>query len=153
MEPLLGYRAWRADRDGRLCSLRVDGVWWEPGVVMEATCPRPVHRFDELGIGPAPHAQNHPCGWHAFARLDDLLADKRGTSEPSDMLGFTVVHGIVEGGGRTQEHEHGWRSQYALPVAIIRYVPDDPAIRSQVLLAQYAASERYGIDLIDPKDA
>jgi hypothetical protein len=106
-----------------------------------------------VGLGPAPHAANHPCGWHAFTSLEALLDDESDTSEPSDMLGFTVVHSLVERGGRVQEHEHGWRSQYALPVAIVRRVRNDPEIRSRVLLAQYAASERYGIDLIDPKDA
>jgi hypothetical protein len=153
MEPLLGYRAWRADREGRLCSMRVDGVWWQPGVAMEATCHKPVHRFDEPNLGPAPHDANHPCGWHAYSSLGALLLDEEDTAEPTDMRGFTVVHGLVEGGGRTQEHEHGWRAQYALPVAIIRYVRNDPETRSQVLLAQYAASERYGIPLIDPKEA
>jgi hypothetical protein len=60
---------------------------------------------------------------------------------------------VVAGGGRTQEHELGWRAQYAVPVAIIRFVPDDPEVRERVLLAQYSASERYDIPLIDPKDA
>src|ERR671934_230804 len=87
------------------------------------------------------------------AGLDDLLAN----AADADLRvneSLTVVRGIVEGGGRTQEHEHGWRAQYALPVAIIRFTPaDDPELRERVLIAQYAASERYGIPLIDPKEA
>ena len=66
---------------------------------------------------------------------------------------LTLVRGVVAGGGRTFEHEHGWRAQYALPLAIIRFRPDDPDTRSRVLLAQYAAAERYGMPLIDAKEA
>jgi hypothetical protein len=153
MEPILGYRAWLADREGRLRSVSMDHVWWEPGRAVEATCYKPVHRFDDTARGPAPHDVNHPCGWHAYSTLAALLADRADGMEPRETTELSLVRGIVEGGGRTVEHEHGWRAQFALPVAIIRFVPDDPQLRSRVLLAQYLAGERYGIDLIDIKDA
>jgi hypothetical protein len=150
MEPLIGYRAWLADRDGRLRSLALTTVWWEPGTQPAATCHKPIHGYE---LGAPPHAADHPCGYHAYNTLHALLAhgatDEDGRGDGS----LTLVRGIVEGGGRTQEHELGWRAQYALPVAILRFTPDDLAIRERVVLAQYAASERYDIPLIDPKDA
>lgn len=151
MEALRGYRAWLADREGRLRSLAVESVWWRPGQVVAATCDRPVHLFDDLDLGPAPHAANHPCGWHAYHTLETLVEHL--ALDITEMEELTLVCGLVEGGGRTQEHAFGWRAQYALPVAIIRFVPEDPEQRSRVLLAQYLASERYRIPLIDRKDA
>jgi hypothetical protein len=38
-------------------------------------------------------------------------------------------------------------------VAILRFTPNDPDLRERVLLAQYSASVRYDIPLIDPKEA
>jgi hypothetical protein len=153
MEPILGYRAWLADRDGRLRSLAVQDCWWEPGRWHAATCHRVFHRFDETDPGPAPHPANHPCGWHAYHRLDTLLTEVADLLETAWSRDLCLVRGVVKGGGRTQEHARGWRAQYAVPMAIIRFVPDDAESRSPVLLAQYAASERYGIPLIDPKEA
>jgi hypothetical protein len=150
--PITGYRAWLADPQGRLRSLASPDVWWRPGTQPAAICHKPLHRFHEAHLGPAPHSANHPCGYHAYHTLEALLAS--GAEDiAADADELTLVHGIVAGGGRTHEHEHGWRAQYALPVAIIRFTPDDPDRRSRVLLAQYAAAERYGIPLIDPKEA
>lgn len=148
--PIVGYRAWLGDREGRLRSLSMP-VWWEPGTQPAAKCHKLVHRFDETDPGPAPHPASHPCGYHAYDTLESLLA--HGAADAGREPFLPVIRGIVEGGGRTQEHALGWRAQYVLPVAIIRFAPDDPELRSQVLLAQYAASERYDIPLIDPKDA
>ena len=152
MEPILGYRAWLADRDGRLRSLAVQDCWWEPGTWRAARCHRPFHRFDETDPGPAPHAANHPCGWHAYSKLPTLLDEVSDLLEAAPARDLCPVRGIVRGGGRTQEHARGWRAQYAIPVAILRFVPDDPEQREGVLLAQHAASRRYGVPLIDPKD-
>jgi hypothetical protein len=153
MDPLIGYRTWLADRQGRLRSLVAPHGWWVVGTQPAATCHRPIHRFDETDPGPAPHAANHPCGFHAYNTLAGLLSHGAADGDLRDRDGLTVVRGVVEGGGRTQEHDLGWRAQYALAVAIVRFTPDDPCARSDALLAQYAASERYGIPLIDPKDA
>lgn len=150
MQPIVGYRAWLADRDGRLRSLAVPDVWWTPGAAVPAACHHLFHRLDDTDPGPAPHATDHPCGWHAYHALEPLLA---APAEHYATNGLMLVRGVVEGGGRTQEHRLGWRAQFALPIAIIRFVPADPEIRSRVLLAQYSASERYGIPLIDRKEA
>jgi hypothetical protein len=153
MEPIVGYRAWLADREGRLRSLSTSTGWWEPGTQPAAVCHRPIHRFDEPHLGPAPHAVNHPCGYYAYNTLAGLLEHGAGDGDRHEEPGLTLVRGVVEGGGRTVEHELGWRAQYALPVAIVRFTPGDPELRERVLLAQYAASERYDIPLIDPKEA
>jgi hypothetical protein len=153
MEPIIGYRAWLADCAGRLRSLSMPAVWWEPGSQPAARCHKPIHRFDEADLGPAPHAASHPCGYHAYHTLAALIAHGAADDDTCDQQALTLVRGIVVGGGRTQEHQLGWRAQYALPAAIIRFIPDDPDLRTRVLLAQYAASERYGIPLIDPKEA
>jgi hypothetical protein len=151
MEPLIGYRAWLADRDGRLRSLALTNVWWTAGTQPAARCHKPIHGFDSADLGDPPHAADHPCGYHAYNTLEDLLAHAA-DADVRRSADLTVVRGVIEGGGRTQEHELGWRAQYALPVAILRFTPDDPELRERVLLAQYAASERYDIPLIDPKD-
>jgi hypothetical protein len=151
MEPLIGYRAWLADRDGRLRSLALTNVWWTTGTQPAARCHKPIHGFDGADLGDPPHAADHPCGYHAYNTLADLLAHAA-DADVRRSTDLTVVRGVIEGGGRTQEHELGWRAQYALPVAILRFTPDDPELRERVLLAQYAASERYDIPLIDPKD-
>jgi hypothetical protein len=152
MEPLIGYRAWLADREGRLRSLALADVWWTPGTQPAARCHKRIHGFGEAELGDPPHATDHPCGYHAYNSLAHLLAHAA-DAELRGSQDLTVVRGIVEGGGRTQEHELGWRAQYVMPVAILRFAPDDPDLRERVLLAQYSASERYGIPLIDPKDA
>jgi hypothetical protein len=153
MEPLIGYRAWLADREGRLRSLALADVWWAPGTQPAATCHKPIHGFDEADLGAPPHAANHPCGYHAYNTLAGLLHHGAGDADLRADGSLAVVRGVIAGGGRTQEHELGWRAQYAVPVAIIRFAPDDPDIRERVLLAQYSASERYDIPLIDPKEA
>jgi hypothetical protein len=152
-EPIIGYRAWLADDRGELRSCAVQHVRWRPGLQPAAVCHRPAHRFDEPHLGPAPHDVNHPCGWHAHFTLEQLLAYDVDGLEVRDHPGLVAVRGLVSGGGRTQEHRYGWRAQYVAPLAILRFVPDAPERRERVLLAQYLASERYGIPLIDPKDA
>jgi hypothetical protein len=153
MEPLLGYRAWLADREGRLRSLALTDVWWTPGTQVAARCHKPIHGFGEAEAGEPPHAANHPCGYHAYNTLADLLEHGASDGDVRGDHALAVVRGIIEGGGRTQEHELGWRAQYALPVAILRFTPNDPELRERVVLAQYAASLRYDIPLIDPKEA
>jgi hypothetical protein len=152
MQPLVGYRAWLADRDGRLRSLALSDMWWAPGTQPAARCHKRIHGFEAERSDP-PHAADHPCGYHAYHTLSALLEHGAADADIRADGTLTVVRGVVEGGGRTQEHELGWRAQYALPVAILRFVPNDPDLRERVLLAQYSASERYGIPLIDPKEA
>jgi hypothetical protein len=153
MEPVIGYRAWLADQEGRLRSLALTDVWWTRGTQVAARCHKPIHGFGEADLGDPPHAANHPCGYHAYNTLAGLLDHGASDGDVRGDQALAVVRGIVAGGGRTQEHELGWRAQYALPVAIIRFTPNDPELRERVLLAQYSASLRYDIPLINPKDA
>jgi hypothetical protein len=151
---ITGYRAWLADSEGRLRSLASPDIWWRPGTQPAAVCHKPLHGFHEAHLGPAPHAANHPCGYHAYHTLGALLASgAHDVAGDADADRLTLVRGIVAGGGRTHEHDFGWRAQYAMPVAIIRFAPADLEARSRALLASYAAAERYGIPLIDPKEA
>ena len=152
MQPIVGYRSWLADDQGRLRSLANWEFWWEPGTQPAATCHRLVHRFDGPDLGQPPHAVNHPCGYHAYNTLAALLADEATGIDARTPEELTLVRGIVQGGGRTHEHALGWRAQYALPVAILRFTPDDPDLRTRVLLAQYEASRRFDIPLLDPKE-
>jgi hypothetical protein len=78
-------------------------VLWLPGKPFNALCR---NRSD-----PAPHA-GHWCGVHVADDLDRVVYS-----------GGPTVAGLVKAWGRIAKHEHGFRAQYAQPIAFLETAP------------------------------
>ncbi len=127
VEPIVGYRAWRAAEGGRLVPWsagRAGAGAWTPGV-NQAVC---LHRG--MHPGKAPPVADCSCGLYALARHDDArLRPAR------EAVGAIVAWGDVE------VHATGFRAQYAAVVAIGIPEDADPAHLRELR----AAAARYGV--------
>jgi hypothetical protein len=115
-----GYRAWRL-RGDRLTGWWYAGYAWAPGV-SEAGCdagrwtvrgrrPRhPGHAAPQRHCGCGLYALDGPWDFAGY-----LPARHFGVSDQAN-----VVVGVVAGWGRAVRGEHGWRAQFARPVALYR---------------------------------
>jgi len=105
--PLCAYRAWKFEGD-RLLSL--NGVEWEPGQAMVATCNRGVTLLHgTIGCALHSHTAPHPtctCGIYAGKNLEHLVEINYA------QMG---IHGEVDLWGNVLECELGYRAQYAYP--------------------------------------
>jgi hypothetical protein len=115
-----GYRIWRMTGD-RLTGWWYTGYAWVPGG-SEATCDakrwtRRGRRARHPGL-PAPQ-RGCRCGLYAVQEPWDFAGYL-----PGRLFGITdesnVVIGVVAGWGRAFRGEHGWRAQFAKPVALYR---------------------------------
>jgi hypothetical protein len=145
--PELVVGAWRGYRVWRIRGDRLTGWWytdfvWAPGV-SEASCD--ARRWTLRGQRPrhpglAPPQRDCACGLYAL-------------QEPWDFTGYlptrhfghyehpSAVVGVVAGWGRAFRGEHGWRVQFAKPVALYR----SPHLGEQV--DRIAA--RYGCRVVE----
>lgn len=131
IEPLAGYRAWYAARDGRLEPLR-GGPSWGPGTNV-ARCGmiepgRPRHK------APAPDCK---CGLYAFH------------SPSRDPFGLLIedsafVTGGIAAWGEVELHMNGFRAEFA-QVAALKAPTKGSGERLRRLRL---ASERYGVPLV-----
>src|SRR5512132_578620 len=127
--PELVVGAWRGYRIWRLAGDRLTGCWytsyaWAPGG-SEACCDakrwtRKGRRARHPGL-PAPQGGCR-CGLYALQEPWDFAGYL-----PFSVFGVTdesnVVIGVVAGWGRAFRGQHGWRTQFARPVALYR-APD-----------------------------
>jgi hypothetical protein len=129
VEPIVGYRAWRLDRDALVpwSAGRAGAGAWTPGV-NQATC---LH----TGAHPSqsPPVADCSCGLYA-------LADPRDERlRPSyEAVGAVVAWGDVE------VHATGFRAQYAAIVAL--GLPDDAELGHLTRLRE--AARRYGVPAV-----
>ena len=143
-EPLVGFRQWGARRGGLYSGIFVAGRFL-PNPALSMVAPRAApspwptegHRAATcLAIGghEAP-ARDCNCGYAAYYALP---------AEPG-LPARQAVWGVVVAWGRIVECEHGFRAQYARPVALLdRENPFDPRRR-----AAARAAERYGLPLLE----
>ena len=110
VEPVVGWKVWSVEHDGANTRLRsaLYGDVWLPGHAAEARCPRPLRtthaapfRTCECGI----HAAKELGAWSHYLAVGD---GRR-------------VFGRVALWGSLIEGEHGWRGEFAYPLAL--YVP------------------------------
>src|SRR4051812_43110859 len=103
--PVVGFRSWRVTQDehgllqpsfGALPAA-VSRAWGEPKAPTRASCAR-------TGVnGLCDEAMRCSCGLHAYARYRWMPG--------------TCVTGAIVAWGRIVEHHHGFRAEYARPVA------------------------------------
>lgn len=132
--PIAGFRAFRLNVNGRrwdvmghvmpedfyLGPINQSFGAWFPGVNVAEHCGTGRFKGERYpsphGNGPCPEKGEH-CGFwmlHEFeATLDKVSWDPA--------LTFYPVIGVVQGWGRVQEHEDGYRVQYASVVALAMY--------------------------------
>ncbi len=69
-------------------------------------------------------------------------------NDTSELLGFGNIQGEVWLWGRVEEHEHGYRAQYAYPKrlwAATRHVPGLPRVSTEHM---QAVGEHYGVPIL-----
>jgi hypothetical protein len=137
IEPLVGYREWHAwtDLDGKplLRSLYRPAVW-PRDEAMRASC------MKNLGLWVGGRNGDHrapseecQCGLYAYRSTE---------FEPcAQSAPHRYVSGIVLGWGRYVLGTHGWRAEYARPVAILA----SPGVEEWV---EFAAT-LYDLDVLD----
>jgi hypothetical protein len=115
-----GYRVWRVKGDW-LTGWWYTGYLWLPGV-SEASCDArcwTLRGRRERHRGLAAPRRGCGCGLYALAKPWDFAGYL-----PSRHFGYShqsnVVVGVVAGWGRAFRGKHGWRVQFARPVALYR---------------------------------
>ena len=107
-EPLIGWRVWRL-MDQRICSLNVHAIW-EPYAAIEAQ-----HRAPSpCSESPCPNPLGVACGIHAFKTAEAIV--EAFSCLVAHHIGEGYVVGQVALWGRIDEHELGYRAQWAYPV-------------------------------------
>jgi hypothetical protein len=135
--PIVAYRLWRVDADGRLGSVAASATW-PVGEWVEASCLIPrsgSHRAPSSGCS---------CGLYAVKtrrQLSNLLAEVA-SDRPSPIRRGLVVCGVVELSGMIIEHDRGYRAERA---RIVELLP----IRGDRGHAARAASH-FGVDTGKP---
>lgn len=143
--PIRAYRAWSTDGT-RLMGM--GGVIWPAGEPLKARCqsiahPRGDYHRRSLAMSysltghyeeptpvihecPSPNSDDHHgygCGIYAYRDPSRFVGSR--TYVNVDDEGQVI--GCVELGGKVYEHEHGYRAEYAMPVAFYGD-PTDPAL-------------------------
>jgi hypothetical protein len=138
-----GYRVWRIAGD-RLTGWWYTGYVWAPGV-SEAGCD--ATRWTLRG-----RRVRHPS---LAAPQDECTCGLYALQEPWDFAGhlpsrhfgvsneYNVVIGVVAGWGRAFRGEHGWRAQFAKPMALYRA----PDLGEQV----DRIARRYGCQVVEAR--
>jgi hypothetical protein len=125
---------------------------WHAGHALQAECL--IHELDvapRLSIGPdgtaqaaEPHAapaEGCHCGFNAYHDVDTLLTH----ADPANVGDWNVV-ALVRAWGQLEVHEHGFRSEWVEPVAIVGGVSEHSD-------AARAAAEHAGLPLVAAADA
>lgn len=102
-----GWRIWRVSPTGQLQSLFYTADAWVPLEASSANCARPKSTHK------APF-ETCACGVYALRSLTQLDVWKTALSSSTH-----VVVGKVALWGKIIEHEHGFRSQFAYPAALL----------------------------------
>lgn len=175
-EPILAWRGWKVDGEGFLYALNgggrghslgmltgyEKGPRWAPRKTERAGCAlsNESHAADDcvsMGLSieqareyiEARKAQKHDapaaecrCGYYAARNLEDIQT-----------AGHTYAFGIVALWGRVEEHEGGYRAEYAYPLCVV--LANDPDMRAyshgpvfsqgEAERAVAKLRERYGI--------
>jgi hypothetical protein len=144
-QPLVGFRHWGARRGALYSGIFVAGRFMpNPALRMVAPRVRPV---------PWPANEDHPAkcfalGGHAAPQRDcncGFAAYYELPAEPA-MPAPEAVWGAIAAWGRIVECEHGFRAQYARPIALLeRRYPDDAYEHGRRL---ENAADAYGIPLL-----
>ncbi len=171
--PLLGYRTWLVDAEGGvpvLVSYYERSFRWPPQRAVAAECPEEyVHTFaiDPPGAAVDPSAArpdaasggqlwrrirpvtttatlHHPPEWACSCGIYAALDLDRALEVAQRSRGRRCVVGVVAGWGRVLLHEHGWRSQYAAPAALLQCWVLSPLQRR--LIRKLAG--RYGLPVL-----
>jgi hypothetical protein len=136
-----GYRVWRI-RGDRLTGWWHTGYVWAPGV-SEASCD--ARRWTLRGRRPrhpglAAPQRHCACGLYALQEPWDFAG-----SLPRRHFGISdqanAVIGVVAGWGRAFRGEHGWRVQFAKPVALYRSPDLDERVDR--------TARRYGCQVVE----
>jgi hypothetical protein len=136
--PLVGWRAWRSGDGTGLRSL-TSSAMWPTGKPMRSYC----IRCDLSGHrSPCPGCE---CGLYVFAGPSDASVIR--------LSRRTAVYGPVLTWGRTQEHETGWRSEYARPLALVRPRILSRRTRARVDGILDRLGREYGVPVLSLKEA
>ncbi|HVF78194.1 MAG TPA: hypothetical protein VNA28_07835 [Solirubrobacteraceae bacterium] len=144
--PLVGFRRWGARRGSLYSGIFVAGRFM-PNPALRLIAPRvrpvpwPAHedrvaKCFALGGHDAPHRDCN-CGFAAYYELP---------AEP-EMPAPEAVWGVIAGWGHIVECEHGFRAQFARPLALLKLrYPDDAYERGRRL---ENVAEAYEIPLLE----
>ncbi len=120
IEPITGWRFWKIFFDTN--TLESENIFLESAVVkrlwprrekMTAMCfCKPEH-----GIHPESPTIESQCGIHAYKSLKHVFADTKGLVGDGTMLSYYsgAILGRVRLWGKVQEHQFGYRAQFAYP--------------------------------------
>ncbi|MGI8593179.1 MAG: hypothetical protein ACR2ML_02245 [Solirubrobacteraceae bacterium] len=129
IEPVIGYRAWRVDRDARLRAWTAETAW-KPGV-NRAHC-----NAGRFGVrGRRRHSapdQDCMCGLYALNECDDAR------------LAAADVRGAIAAWGSVQVHRTGFRAEFACVVALAA----DDAADAWKRWRLEAVARAYGVPLV-----
>lgn len=126
-------------------------------------CPEQyIHSFAVEGAGSGPDAgsagplwrrirstaarptSHRPPEWACWCGLYAALDVDRAVEVAQRNRGSRCVIGVVAGWGRVLVHEHGWRSQFATPAALLQCWALSPLQRRLVR----RAADRYGVPVL-----
>lgn len=134
--PVIGWRTWRLDSEGRLRSWGSDDLW-KPGEPLRARCRR-------RRSGHALRRCTCPQETAPARRCDCGIYAAQSIEQARKYLGGNGVIGRVALWGTVIEHEDGHRAEYAYPAAL--YVePDCPRQYQRAL-------EAFGVPVLSAAD-
>ncbi len=116
VEPFRAWRVWRV-RDGRLRSAFSPYAEWEPGRPLRAVCNPAQAGLDDEHTAPDECCS---CGVWGLKRRDPhrgVALYEFGLNPNLLVIGRHIV-GRVALWGNVVEYEHGWRAEYAYPLAL-----------------------------------
>lgn len=131
---LVGYRTWRVVSP--LLRSLVFAVPWPPFERLEASCGLEFHRNSNSG-GIVPHELCR-CGIYALKELDHCFAAWTIRSRTNCVVGAVCIVGAVSLWGRIEEHQYGYRAQYAYPKEFFFCAPENAHLVELV-------AETYGV--------
>lgn len=144
-EPLVGFRRWGCRRGALYSGIFVAGRFVpNPALAMVAPRVKPapwpvdedrVAKCFALRGHEAPHRDCN-CGFSAYYELP---------AEP-ELPAPDAVWGVIAAWGRVVEHEHGFRAQYARPVALLDR--ENPLDYGEQGRRTAIAADAYGIPLL-----
>lgn len=123
--PLEGYRCWAVGSwSPSLSSIVAISVVWEPDGPTCARCYAmpgiPGYPRDVWDASRAAPDIGCTCGLWVLRRIDAGLMRRTAGIVPSSLRMALYVWGRVRFWGEVIEHEHGWRAEFARPVALYR---------------------------------
>jgi hypothetical protein len=152
VEPVIGFRTWLLTDNHELRGVAKAHVW----TGQPAICDQPFVKTTLPRSHPVPHADCQ-CGYWLFSTYAWLRSKSVcwGTQIRS-------VRGVALGWGRTVVCEHGWRVQYAKPMALLawperRSVVSEPFSGTSEMAAYWAGvcertADALGVPLSEDAD-